>query len=83
MLLPRVKIKDRSFPALFHFQLNNPIWPDAQPYDMFAFVAAAVLVVWINRRNMFTREAAVTEVIPQAKGRVKSGDLGSGTGKTS
>jgi len=20
-------------PALFHFQLNNPLWPDAQPYD--------------------------------------------------
>lgn len=42
--------------ALFHFQLNNPIWPDAQPYDMFAFVADAVLVVWINRKTMFSRE---------------------------
>lgn len=21
-------------PIIFHFQLNNPIWPDAQPYDM-------------------------------------------------
>jgi len=31
-------------PALFHFQCNNPIWPDAQPYDTFAFAAAAVLV---------------------------------------
>lgn len=20
--------------ALFHFQLNNPLWPDAQPSDM-------------------------------------------------
>ena len=50
--------------ALFHFQLNNPLWPDAQPYDMFAFVAAAIVVVWINRKTMFSREGAVTEVIP-------------------
>ena len=53
--------------ALFHFQLNNPIWPDAQPYDTFLFVAAAVLVVWFNRKAMFTIEGTVTEVIPQAE----------------
>jgi uncharacterized protein len=52
-------------PALFHFQLNNPIWPDAQPYDTFAFLAAAIVVVWINRKNMFSRKGAVTAVIPQ------------------
>lgn len=51
-------------PGLFHFQLNNPIWPDAQPYDMYAFVAVAVLVVWFNRNIMFRRESAETEVIP-------------------
>jgi len=54
-------------PALFHFQCNNPIWPDAQPYDTFAFAAAAVLVVWINRKAMFSREGAVMEVIPQTE----------------
>ena len=52
-------------PALFHFQLNNPIWPDAQPYDMYAFVAVAVLVVWFNRNVMFKRDSAKTEVIPK------------------
>lgn len=52
-------------PALFHFQLNNPIWPDAQPYDTYFFVAAAILVVWLNRNTMFTREGVITEVIPQ------------------
>ncbi len=51
-------------PALFHFQLNNPIWPDAQPYDMYAFVTVAVLVVWFNREAMFKRDCAATEVIP-------------------
>jgi len=52
-------------PALFHFQLINPIWPDAQPYDTLFFVAAALLVVWINRKDMFCRDAGVTEVIPK------------------
>jgi uncharacterized protein len=52
-------------PALFHFQLINPIWPDAQPYDMLLFILAAVLVVWLNRTSMFTRADAVTEVVPK------------------
>jgi len=50
-------------PALFHFQVNNPLWPDAQPYDTYLFVVVAVLVVWINRRTMLTREGAITEVM--------------------
>jgi len=53
-------------PALFHFQLINPLWPDAQPYDTLFFVAAALLVVWLNRKAMFSREWGATEVIPQA-----------------
>lgn len=51
-------------PALFHFQLINPIWPDAQPYDTYLLIAIAVLVVWLNRKTMFSRAGAVTEVIP-------------------
>ncbi|MCK4466904.1 MAG: CPBP family intramembrane metalloprotease [Desulfobacterales bacterium] len=70
-------------PALMHFQLMNPIWPDAQPYDTYLLVGAAVLVVWFNRKAMFSREGAVTEVIPQAESRVMPRDLGSGTGKAS
>jgi len=50
--------------ALFHFQLNNPLWPDAQPYDMPLFAALAVAVVWINRRTMFSRQGAVQTVVP-------------------
>lgn len=56
-------------PALFHFQLNNPIWPDAQPYDTYALIIVAILVVWYNRKTMFNREGAVTEVIPYAESR--------------
>ena len=55
-------------PALFHFQLINPLWPDAQPYDTWFFVLVAVVVVWVNRKTMFTREGAVTEVIPGSGG---------------
>jgi membrane protease YdiL (CAAX protease family) len=54
--------------ALFHFQLINPLWPDAQPYDTLFFVAAAFLVVWFNRKTMLNREGGVMEVIPQAAG---------------
>ena len=49
---------------LFHWQLNMPMWPDARPWDMYLFVPLAVIVVWINRAAMFSREGAVTDVIP-------------------
>lgn len=49
--------------ALFHFQLNNPIWPDAQPWVTYLFAFAAVIVVLFNRGSMFTRTDAITEVL--------------------
>jgi membrane protease YdiL (CAAX protease family) len=49
--------------ALFHFQMMNPIFPDAQPWDILLFVIVAVLVVWLNRRRMFQRQAGITEVL--------------------
>ncbi|MDA0268715.1 MAG: type II CAAX endopeptidase family protein [Cyanobacteria bacterium] len=51
-------------PLLFHFQLNNPLWPDAQPYDTLFFMAAAAGVVWVNRKTMFKQSGAATTVIP-------------------
>ena len=51
-------------PALIHFQLNNPIYPDAQPYDTIAITVAAVVVVLLNRKTMFSRDGAITEVVP-------------------
>jgi uncharacterized protein len=56
-------------PALFHFQCNNPIWPDAQPYDTIAFVAAAFVVVWLDRKAMFRKAGAAIDVIPTAVNR--------------
>jgi membrane protease YdiL (CAAX protease family) len=50
-------------PALFHFQLNNPLWPDAQPYDTYFFVLAAVVAVWINRDAMFSSKHSIKNVL--------------------
>jgi uncharacterized protein len=52
--------------ALFHFQLNNPLWPDAMPYDMYLYVLVAVVVIWLNRGTMFRRETGHTAVVPEA-----------------
>lgn len=53
--------------AFFHFQLMNPVFPDAQPYDTYLLIVAAVIIVWWNRKDMFTKEGSVTEVIPNQK----------------
>lgn len=53
------------WPMLFHWQLINPFWPDAQPWDTWILIAVAIVVVWWNRDTMFTRAGAVTEVIPR------------------
>lgn len=50
--------------GLCHFQLMNPVWPDAQPYDMYLFVVVACGVLWIDRERMFSRSGALTQVVP-------------------
>lgn len=51
--------------AFFHFQLINPLWPDAQPYDTWILLAIAGLLSWFCRDAMFSRNGgAVTQVIP-------------------
>ncbi len=52
-------------PMLFHWQLNNPAWPDAQPFDTWLFLAAAGLTLWLCRHTMFSRAGGVTSVIPE------------------
>lgn len=49
--------------VLYHFQMMNPIWPDAQPWDNLLFVAVAIIVVWLNRRTMFQRGGGATDVL--------------------
>lgn len=49
--------------ALFHFQVNGPAWPDAQPWDSAIFAALAVVVVVLNRKTMFDRRGGATELL--------------------
>lgn len=49
---------------LFHWQLINPVWPDARPWDTVILMGLAALMVWWNRARMFARAGAVTEVVP-------------------
>jgi membrane protease YdiL (CAAX protease family) len=51
---------------LFHFMLNNPIWPDAQPWDSVLLAVIAIIVVLVKRRSMLDRGAGVTEVLSSA-----------------
>ncbi|MBE9070542.1 CPBP family intramembrane metalloprotease, partial [Leptolyngbya cf. ectocarpi LEGE 11479] len=66
-------------PYLFHLQLINPIWPDAQPYDIIFVVAVALVVVVLNRKTMFRKNRAVTQVIPSSVRLETPGDLTGGT----
>jgi len=56
---------------LFHWQLNMPMWPDAQPWDMYLFVVLAAIVVWMKRVEMFSREGAVTQVMSAGQGGLR------------
>lgn len=49
--------------VLYHFQMMNPIWPDAQPWDNLIYVAIAILILFFNRRKMFQRGTGVTDVL--------------------
>ena len=49
--------------VLFHFQMMNPLFPDAQPWDILIYIVVAVIVVWLNRRQMFQRGSGVTDVL--------------------
>ena len=52
--------------VLVHFQLNNPIYPDAQPYDSILFTILAAIVVFIARKKMFDRNEGVTDIFVSA-----------------
>ena len=51
-------------PMLFHWQLINPFWPDAQPWDTWILVSVAALIIWWKRDSLFSRVGLVTEVVP-------------------
>ncbi len=49
--------------AVMHYQLMNPIWPDAQPYDTYILTIVAVLLIVFKHRMFFTKEHSVSEII--------------------
>jgi hypothetical protein len=53
--------------VLYHFQMMNPIWPDAQPYDNLIYIGLAVIVVVLNRKTMFQREYGISDVLMPEK----------------
>jgi membrane protease YdiL (CAAX protease family) len=48
---------------LYHFQVMNPIIPDAQPWENLLFAIAAVIIVWLNRHTMFKHGSGVTDIL--------------------
>lgn len=52
--------------VLVHFQLNNPIFPDAQPFDAITFTIAAAVVVWFCRKELFSSSGSVKDVLADA-----------------
>lgn len=50
-------------PFVFHFQINNPLWPDAQPLDTLFFIFSAIFVVWLKREKIFQFGTGVTSVL--------------------
>jgi len=57
-------------PALMHFQLMNPIWPEAQPYDTYLLTFITVIVVWGHRKTMFSKSGGITEIVPRTECRI-------------
>jgi membrane protease YdiL (CAAX protease family) len=52
---------------LFHFQMNCPAWPDAQPWENFLLAVVAVVVMVLNRRIVLACDGAVNEVLLPAE----------------
>jgi len=48
---------------LYHLNIMNPIFPDAQPWDSYLLAIAAVVIVFVNRRQMFQRGSGMIEVL--------------------
>lgn len=49
--------------TLFHFQVNGPAWPDAQPWDSMIFAALAMVMVVANRKQCFDKTSGATQVL--------------------
>jgi membrane protease YdiL (CAAX protease family) len=48
---------------LYHLNIMNPIFPDAQPWDSYLLAIVAAVIVFINRRQVFQRGSGVMDVL--------------------
>ena len=60
------------WPMLYHWQLINPLWPDAQPYDTYLLIGVSLLILVFRREAMFSSKNACTDVVPSATSAVNS-----------
>ena len=58
--------------VIYHFQMMNPIWPDAQPWDSLLIIIAAVIIVWLNRNTMFHQGDVVIDVLMPSETTARS-----------
>jgi uncharacterized protein len=58
---------------LYHLNIMNPIFPDAQPWDSYLLAIAAAVIVFLNRRQMFQRGSGVTEILLPEDRSLRSG----------
>ena len=49
--------------ALLHFQLNNPVWPDAQRFATIVFALAAIVIFYLYRKSMLQKNDVVVDVL--------------------
>ncbi|HEU5424065.1 MAG TPA: type II CAAX endopeptidase family protein [Nitrolancea sp.] len=70
------------FPILFHFLINGPMWPEAQPWENFIFAALAVAIVALNWQTMTTRGGAATEILTPGAEDVGAGAVETRTAMT-
>jgi uncharacterized protein len=48
---------------VYHLNIMNPMFPDAQPWDSYLLALAAAVIVFLNRRQMFQRGAGIMELL--------------------
>lgn len=53
--------------ALFHFQMMNPILPEAQPWENVVVALVAIVIVLRNPAMMLRGEGAVTDVLMEER----------------
>lgn len=68
---------------LYHFQMMNPLFPDAQPWDNLLFGIVALLVVAVNWRTMTQKGSGVTEVLMPGEERPAERVVPAALGSTS